>query len=332
MGHVQDVTPPGDALSGILHAVNVRSSVFCVSQLGSPWGFRVDTSPAAKFHLVLRGAALLTVEDGDRQSVPLSAGDLVLLPHGTGHVMQDAPGSRVRRLDRILVDHPVDAAARMTYGGRGPTTSLLCGGFDAGVLPVDVAGLLPASLVLDGGSTAIGRWIRPLFELLRDEHTDGAPGSAAVLSKIADVFLTDVLRQFLAGTERLLTSPSAAAAGDPEISEALRALRAQPALPWTVAALARHVGMSRTAFASRFRYLVGDSPIAYLANVRLSRGAGLLSSTRGSVAQIARSVGYDNEASFSKAFKRAYGRSPGAFRAERPLHSDAAVATASLLG
>ncbi|MGH9280875.1 MAG: cupin domain-containing protein [Acidimicrobiales bacterium] len=325
------VTPDDDELSAVLRSVNVRSTVFCVSELAAPWGFRVEASASAKFHLLLSGTAVLTVEDDERERVPVTAGDLVLLPHGTGHVVQDQPASRVRRLERILLDHPVDDSARMRYGGRGPTTSMLCGGFDTGGLPADISTLLPRFLVLDGTSTAMARWIGPIFGLLRDERTREPPGSAAVLAKVADVLLTDVLRQFLAETQTRLALARVATV-DAAIARAVRLLRTQPGVAWTVASLARDVGMSRTAFAARFRDVVGDSPIAYLAKVRLSHGAGLLATTRRSVAQVARAVGYDNEASFSKAFKRAYGRSPGAFRSERAAGANGAVAAAALLG
>jgi AraC-like DNA-binding protein/mannose-6-phosphate isomerase-like protein (cupin superfamily) len=309
---VETRTPPDDALSELLRAVNVRSTVFCVSDLGAPWGFRVADSPVAKFHLVLDGAALLTV-DGEPEPVTVLPGDLVVLAHGTGHVMQDRAGSRVRGLDRILATHPVDDAARMTYGGRGPRTSLLCGGFATGLLPPDLGGLLPRSFVVDGATTAIAHWIDPMYALLRGRRADGAPGAAAVFAKIADVFLTDALRHFLAGSEGVLAQ-ARLAADDPPIAAAVRTLRARAEEPWTVASLARHTGMSRAAFASRFREVVGEPPMAYVARLRLSRGAGLLATSRRSVAQVARTVGYANEASFAKAFKRAYGQSPGAFR------------------
>jgi len=77
------------------------------------------------------------------------------------------------------------------------------------------------------------------------------------------------------------------------------------------------VDMSRTAFAARFRQLVGEPPISYLARVRLGHAAGYLSSTDMTVRQIARLVGYENEASLSKAFRRAFGHAPGEYRRQQ---------------
>jgi mannose-6-phosphate isomerase-like protein (cupin superfamily) len=107
------VSPPTDELSRTLGALQVRSTVFCRSDLRAPWGFRVEGSPFAKFHLILSGESELLL-DGESESVQLSSGDVVLLPHGTAHVVQDHPSSDVRNLEQILADHPVDGDGRMT--------------------------------------------------------------------------------------------------------------------------------------------------------------------------------------------------------------------------
>ena len=178
-----------DGLSVLLREVNVRSVVYCLSDFAAPWGFRVERSPVAKFHVVLHGAASLALGDGD--PVALAPGDLVLLPHGDGHVMQDQPSSPVRHLDQILADHPVDEAGRMSYGGDGPRTRLLCGGFELRpALPDDLAEILPVLLVLDVAVAGLTRWLEPLFALLREETEATAPGASVIFAKIADVFLT----------------------------------------------------------------------------------------------------------------------------------------------
>jgi transcriptional regulator GlxA family with amidase domain len=163
----------------------------------------------------------------------------------------------------------------------------------------------------DGSSTAT-RWLEPFADLLASDST---PGNAAVMAKVADVFLTEFLRQYLAQQEALVHLPTADSEDAP-IAAALRLMRRDPRARWTVEGLARQVGMSRTAFAAHFRAAVGEPPLSHLTRVRLSRGAGYLATTSRTIGAIARDVGYDNESSFSKAFKRTYGCSPGAFRAE----------------
>ena len=128
-----------DDLSALLERINVHSVVYCRSELGAPWGFRVDGSVTAKFHLVLDGQATLTLDDPGPAPVELVAGDLVLLAHGTGHLMRDHGDSPTPPLADILAGRPTE---RLTYGGEGPRTSLLCGGFMLGSgLPDNPLGL-----------------------------------------------------------------------------------------------------------------------------------------------------------------------------------------------
>ena len=116
------IDPGDDGLSSVLRQVQVRSVVYCLSDFAAPWGFSVEHSPVAKFHVLLHGAAALTV--GGAAPVPLRTGDLVVLPHGDGHVITDQPGSPVRQLDAIVAENPVDETGRLCYGGDGAETRL----------------------------------------------------------------------------------------------------------------------------------------------------------------------------------------------------------------
>jgi Cupin len=163
-----------DGLSGVLREVNVRSAVYCLSDFSAPWGFRVENSPVAKFHVLLQGAAWLSI--GGREPVSLRTGDLVLLPHGEGHIIADQPGSVVQHLDAILAEHPVDSAGRLAYGGDGAPTRLLCGGFELlTALPDELADVLPPVLVLDAG-TGLARWLEPLFAPAQGGNPGEQPG------------------------------------------------------------------------------------------------------------------------------------------------------------
>jgi transcriptional regulator GlxA family with amidase domain len=111
----------------------------------------------------------------------------------------------------------------------------------------------------------------------------------------------------------------------PAIAQAIELMRTQLNERWTVARLARAVGMSRTLFVARFHDLVGQAPIRFLTRLRLSQAAGHLTTTNETVYAIARRAGYDTEASFSKACKREFRLSPGAYRrqsVERPVGID----------
>jgi transcriptional regulator GlxA family with amidase domain len=162
------------------------------------------------------------------------------------------------------------------------------------------------------GSSAMTRWLQPLADLLTSD--DSTPGGAAVMAKVADVFLTEFFRQYLAQQDAAILHPPGAQVASAPVAAAVRLMRRDPREPWTVHSLASRVGMSRTAFAAKFRDAVGEPPLSHLTRLRLSRGAGYLATTSRTIGAIARDVGYDNESSFSKAFKRMYGCPPGAFR------------------
>jgi AraC-like DNA-binding protein len=307
-------TAGDDGLSSVLREVNVRSVVYCLSDFTAPWGFSVECSPVAKFHVLLHGTALLIVDGA--APVPLTTGDLVLLPHGDGHTIADQPGSPVRHLDAILADHAVDEAGRLSYGGSGSRTRLLCGGFELRPsLPDDLAGFLPPVLTLDAGAGLV-RWLEPLFALLKEETQASAPGATAIFAKLADVFVTQALRSYLtaAGGPARLALP---VLPDPDIARIVKMIRGRPEVRWSVDAMAQAAGMSRTSFNARFRAAVGEPPMTYLTQLRLRRAAGYLSTTTQAVRQVAHLVGYDNEASFSKAFSRLFGRPPGEYRREQ---------------
>jgi AraC-like DNA-binding protein/mannose-6-phosphate isomerase-like protein (cupin superfamily) len=302
-----------DSVSELLRAVRVHSTVYCLSDFRAPWGFGVEDSTVAKFHVVLEGSCVLTAE-GEEGPVTVGCGDVVLLPSGRGHTVRDRQGSRVRHLERILVDHPVDADARLVYGGRGRRTRLVCGGFVlSDPLPTGLLDMLPAVIHLDAATVGLSRWLEPLLGLLRAETDQAQPGAAALFTKVADVFLAQALRSYLVSARDGSSLPLDHLR-DPAIARAVELLRSRPQQQWSVAGLAGDVCMSRTLFAARFRELVGEPPIRHLTRIRMSRAAGYLTTTGQSLYEIAHRTGYDGEASLSKAFRRAFGVSPGEYR------------------
>jgi AraC-like DNA-binding protein len=312
---------PRDTVSELLAALHVRSSVYCISDLGAPWGFQVDGASVAKFHLVLDGACWLQVPGLD--PVHLRTGELVILPRGERHAVSDEPDSPVVGLDQMIADHPLDADARLRSGGDGARTRLLCGGFVlSDAMPGPLLALLPPVLTMDPRTASISAWIDPVFALVRQEAGRAAPGAQVIFARLADVFLSQALRAFLAGPGQagLLQPLHPRAERDPQIGQAVTLIRDQPARQWTLQALAREVGMSRTAFTVRFRAVTGESPMRHLAKVRLGQAAGYLATADLSTGAIARRTGYASDASLSKAFRREFGVSPGAYRKS---HGDA---------
>lgn len=309
-----------DTLTQLLTSLRVHSSIYCLSELRDPWGFRVEGRNVAKFHLILEGSAWLCIDDVE--PLRMETGDMVILPHGHAHSMKDRPDSRVETLDRILIDHPVDDGGRMYYGGRGDLTRILCGGFSLNeTAPEPILAMLPNIVHVDARGERVSPWIDATFQMLREEASQTLPGAKAVFAKIADVFLTQALRTFLAGTADAGLYPLEAM-NDPAIAQAVHLIHTEPSHDWSVGQLAYQVGMSRSGFSDRFRQLTGESPMRYTTKVRLTRAAGYLATTDRSQSSIARECGYNSDASLSKAFKREFGMTPGEYRqtaSRRPM-------------
>jgi AraC-like DNA-binding protein/quercetin dioxygenase-like cupin family protein len=317
-----------DVVSDVLAAVRVRTTVYCRSAMRAPWGFEVEAHGNPSFHVVTRGSCWLEV-DGDGLPRPLRSGDLVLLPHGPKHRLRDEPSSPVRWLEEILARTPVDGNGRLLYGGNGESTELVCGGFVLEGETVDpVLQALPQVVHVSGVDGSPVPWVAATLGLLAEVTSSAASGAEAVVARLAETMVMQTLRSALAELSSGGPAPIGALR-DPQIAAAIRLIHAEPGFDWTVERLASRVGYSRSAFASRFRELVGESPIAYLTRSRLAIAATLLDRTTMSIGEVAGRTGYANEASLGRAFSRAFGVAPGTYRRKAP--AAASVSTADVV-
>jgi AraC family transcriptional regulator, alkane utilization regulator len=302
-----------DVVSEVLRSLRVRSTVWCRSQLRAPWGFGTDARGAAAFHVVTAGCCWLQVE-GDAAQRRLDAGDLVVLPTGRRHWLRDDPATPAPALERLLARHPLDGHRRLRGGGSGSRTDLLCGGFALeGGDAHPLLAVLPPVIHVRGVRGRPLPWVAATLWQVGAETDATAPGSEAVVGRLADALLTQALRVAVAELDAT-DGGQVRALRDPHIAAAVRLIHGQPQRPWTVGELAAEVALSRSAFAARFRELVGEPPMRYLIRARLAHAAGLLHTTDVGLAEIARRTGYESEFSFGRAFKRAFGVAPGAYR------------------
>ncbi len=305
-----------DQLSDVLGSVRFQGVIFCRSELSAPWGFSVLGREFASFHLVTRGRCCLDV-DGLTERIWLAEGDLVILPTGNAHTVRDAPSSPATRLEELIAGTGVDASGTLRSGGGGATTVLVCGGFhfeDPAANPLLAS--LPPIIHLRGRSRAADRWLDLTLALLSDEAESDRPGAAMTMIRLADLLFIEAVRTYFSapGTSK---HGLAAALRDPRIATAIASMHRQPEAKWDLRRMAKQAAMSRAAFADRFKALVGESPIVYLTRCRMNKASGLLSSSHVPLSQVAARSGYDSEASFGRAFKRATGKSPAAYRKKR---------------
>lgn len=307
-----------DGLSQLLFRLTVTSTVYCLSEMSSPWGFKVAARSSPAFHLLTSGSAWLEIE-GEPEPVRLLAGDLVILPRGRAHLVRDSRESPVRWLDRILVDTP-PINGRLQYGGGGEYSELLCGSFAVDQLTArPLLEALPDVVHLHGHEGRAPEWLSGLIRMIAVEMASTGPGAEAVVSRLTDALLAQALRKCLLEADRAAGGSSAVT--DPQIARALRLIRERPEHPWSVPEIAAAVGMSRSAFAERFRAALGETPIQNLTRYRLARAAEYLRTTNAGIREIARLTGYDSEVSISKAFRRHFGTPPGAYRKASALAS-----------
>lgn len=148
-----------------------------------------------------------------------------------------------------------------------------------------------------------------------------APGAEVVLGRLADGLLTQALRVALSDLEGR-GGGQVLALRDPQIAEAITLVHRHPERAWTIGQLADEVALSRSTFSSRFRTVIGESPMRYITRTRLAHAATLLQTTDATLAEIAVCAGYGTEFSFNKAFKRLFALSPGAYRGQAGPRTD----------
>ena len=304
-----DDSRPADVLGQILDRSRLTGQIYCRTVARAPWGLRFPARPEVVLHLCVAGTCLL-FQGAERFA--LGPGDVVLLPHGDGHAMADSPRSPRKPLTEWL-ESP--GAARKRLGGDGLETVVLCGSY-AAVSPLvhPVLRLLPSRVHLRGAEES-ARALGPTVSLLDRESERNERGGSVIVPRLLDVLLVQVLRAW-ADRQPPGEAGWLGALRDPILSRALGLMHAEPGRDWDIPELARRAGTSRPTLARRFAADVRQSPRAYLTNVRMQEAAHLLRTTDDSLGAIAERVGYRSEFAFNRAFHRAVGAPPGAYRKE----------------
>lgn len=265
------------------------------------------------FHSVTEGSAWIIFANGER--VYLETGDFALVPQGRGHAMVDELDTRPINLfdsERVLSSPRYEM---LEIIGGGASTSLICG-----IASVKdpaarrVVSLLPKIITIKADSPG-NEWLRGSVQLMMEEARSLGPGGDAVITRFSDILVVQAIRHWLRNDSNA-QSGWLGALQDPQVGRALAFIHRDPAHPWTVATLAEAVGVSRSGLAARFADLVGETPMNYLRRWRFELARNWLCDTKETHAEIAEKLGYESAASFSRAFKKATGQSPGSVRRE----------------
>lgn len=301
-----------DVLTDVLQRVSLRGTVYFQADFGAPWGMEAGGSQLANFHLVTGGRCWVSMPTQGWSSW-LEDGDVVLFPQGTSHVLASDPKCRAVPAGELLAGADGNEAAP-TFGGDGTPTRLICGHFERRAdSRHPLFGALPDVIHLSSGIGETAPWFATAALMAADESRASNVGGAAIVDRLAEVLLIHLLRAWSVeeGSEQhtFLT-----ALADPQLGSALALMHKDPLHEWSLDELARRAGLSRSALSSRFRAAVGVSPIRYLTQWRLERAYHGISVDAWTLQRAAIEAGYADEFSFSRAFKRLYGVSPGSVR------------------
>ncbi|MDP3748199.1 MAG: AraC family transcriptional regulator [Phenylobacterium sp.] len=302
---------PPDLLSEVLHDLRLGHASYGRSELTAPFGIEIPFKGGVRFHFVAEGACWILSAGQD--AIRLEAGDVVLLPHGTGHVMADDPGRRPRPLEAFSPELVGAESYRLTAGGGGARSLIVCCtiGFE-GPTAHPLLELLPPALIVRRAKVSDPA-LPVLLDMMAREVTTPRIGSATIMARLADIVMSSIVRTWLEQQPTDLTG-WLAAVRDPQVGLALARMHREPGQAWSVESLAAVAGMSRSKFSERFGQLLTVSPARYLLLWRMRLAAAWLRTGSMTVAQAAARLGYESDAAFSRAFKRVTGLSPGSAR------------------
>jgi AraC-like DNA-binding protein len=302
-----------DALTQILLNLRLEGVEYGRCRLRAPWAVAFPAQAAARFHFAAHGNAWLRA--GEADWIPLRQGDAVLLPRGTPHILASAPDvpaidigdlPRVEVAEAIhLVGEPIDS--------DDATHTLFCAGLRFNLdAQHPLLAMMPAA-IRAGELARRDPTVPALLDAMEREVAQDRIGACGILARMADVLAATTIRAWV---ECVCSDTTGwiAALRCPLAGKALAAIHADPTREWTVPALAKLSGGSRSAFATAFKNAVGETPARYIARLRMFQANEWIAAKGMRVSVAADRLGYESEASFSRAYKRIMGVPPSAAR------------------
>ncbi|MEJ1226310.1 AraC family transcriptional regulator [Pseudomonas sp. CCNWLW56] len=297
-----------NAIDKLISLANVRGSLDLRCQFQGDWALEHGPQALGKapYHIVLAGECRVEFPDGQR--LPMRAGDILLLPRGSRHVMH-SPGRTVAPtvpetvLGGVLPIHRI--------GRASPDLDMICGGFHFNRASLLFAAL-PDYLVIPSAALPANGALPALVDVIRAEADGDQAGARFLLDALSQALFTLILRAHLAS--RGPAAGSLALLGDKRLGKAWRAMLDDPAHEWAIQDLAEMASMSRASFMRAFVRVAGVSPWVLLTQLRMELAFSLLSHSHLGLSDIAQQVGYQSQAAFSKKFKEIYGEAPGKVR------------------
>lgn len=309
-----------DLLAEMLGSLRLSGGVFLDGEFRVPWSILSHIGPqdcavffsepahVIAYHYIRSGS--LTCRVGDGEPVPVQAGEIVLLPRNEPHVLEGPVATRTVSARDLMEPVGEDGLYHVRWGGDGPATTMYCGYLGGTTGDNALLQSLPSIMTIALDDRLRDDWMTRSLDFAAQGLSATAP---AMVGKLAEGLFAEAVRRYL---DALPEDSSGWLRGlrDPLVGQALILIHRRYAEDWTLEKLADEVAASRTVLAERFRRLIGEPPMQYLANWRMRMAAEKLRRPGQNAASVAYSVGFGSEAAFSRAFKRAHGMPPAAWQ------------------
>lgn len=314
-----------DMLTEILLGLRLDGVEYGRCLLRAPWAIAFPAQRSARFHFVGSGGCWLRTQSTDW--VRLNPGDAVLLPRGSFHLLASAPevpAVCIDSLARVAVSeniYLVDGDAEVTDDAAEeackaePPDVMFCGALRFNLDPLHPLVVMMPEVMLAGDLAQRDPSVPVLLEAMEREVAFDRIGACGILARLADALAASIIRAWVeCGCSD--ASGWVAAVRCPRIGKVIAAIHADPGRDWSVPMLADVMGASRSSFAEAFTRTMGESPGKYVAKMKMFQARRWIAHDGMRIAVVADRLGYESEASFSRAFKRIIGHPPSAARAE----------------
>lgn len=299
-----------DVASEVLRVSNFRGVLGARIDAGTDWSVALDDYPGMAMHAVLAGDAWLATSGGE--PLHLATGDVVMVPARVSHHVTDQPGG-----DGVEpTPFPLDEAGRSLAVGTGSTATRIltifydCDHATRTQLVDEMSGLIHIA-----GGQGGAAYLDDIVTLLGRELEQPQLATTVVIDNLIEIVLIRMVRAWVALRPTRRRGTWLGWADDPVVEKAVTLIHGDPAFDWTTSTLATATSVSRATLSRRFATAMGLSPADYIAQWRMDLAAVRLRDTANSVEAVAAAVGYRSVPSFTRAFARDRGRTPGAYRA-----------------
>jgi len=311
-----------DALSDLLRVLRFSGGVFLDATFRTPWcvyskvereDCAADTPDAAlvAFHYVLDGEVQIGL--GGAAPTSCRAGDLIVVVRNDVHLFGSDLGLPPMHAGALIRGGDHELARIDEGGGKEVVSRFVCGYLGTAVRNHPLLDGLPDMLVTSMRGRPCADWVESSFRYAARTHLSRQPGAQDVLARLSELLFVEAVREYI---EQLPPAETSwlAALRDPPLARALSAMHGRLAHSWTAGQLADEALLSRSAFADRFARTLGVPPMTYLTRWRMLVAAQKLRESRTPIGRIAAEVGYESESTFTRAFAREMGVTPGAHR------------------